>query len=162
MRIPSEVVKNLHLQIDTKRSNDGQVLNNDVILSTDDKKYTVGNELVLSETAPSFKILFTHPDGKSDQLVFKIHKVSERQFDGEVKVIYTAANFNFDGTFDADLEDVENFAVKFTIDSPALKLNKVVAEAHNKPGAKGAKRIQFSATSESKNLLSGRQVLKSL
>lgn len=71
------------------------------------------------------------------------------------QVVYNPANFAFDGSIEADLEDIEDFSVRLTADSPYLKLNKWEVQANNKAGAKGAKRIQFSASSEGKNTLSG-------
>lgn len=153
--LPTETVKNVRLQVNTKRSEDGSVVDSDVILTADDKKYKLDSNFVLSETTPSVKVILTHPNGKSDQFYGKLNKVSDRRFDAELKVTYTPADFSFDTTIDANLEDVENFAVKFTLDSPKLKLNKIVAEAHNKGTVKGAKRIQFSAKSDNKNVLSG-------
>lgn len=153
--LPTEKVKNIRLQVNTKRSDDGSVVDSDVILTADDRKYTLDSNVVLSENTPSVKVTLIHPNGKTDQFFGKLNKISDRRFDGELKIIYTPADFSFDTTVDANLEDIENFAVKVTLDSPKLKLNKIIADAHNKGTVKGAKRIQFSAKADNKNIVSG-------
>lgn len=111
--------------------------------------------MILSESSPSFKVLLKYPSGKEDQLYAKVHKITDKKFDAEVKVVYQANDFAFDGKIDADLTDIEDFSLKVNVDSPFLKLNKVEFEAFNKGPVKGSKRIQFSASSEGKNILSG-------
>lgn len=155
LNLPSEQIKNIRLQVNTKRSNDGNTIESDATLTADDKKYSVSSNFVLGENNPAASVILTHPDGKKDEFSGKINKVSDKHFDAELKIIYASADFTFDSSIDANLEDIENFAVKLTIDSPKLKLNKIIAEAHNKGTVKGARRIQFNAKSNNKNLISG-------
>lgn len=143
------------MQVQAKRSQDGNTVDSDVTLTADDKKYSLDSNFVFAENTPSAKVLLTYPSGKVDEFYGKLNKLSDKHFDAELKLVHTPAEFSFDSTIDANLEDIENFAVKVTLDSPKLKLNKIVAEAHNKGGVKGARRIQFSAKSENKNLVSG-------
>lgn len=155
LALPTDNVKNVRLQFNTKRSDDGSVVDSDLVLIADDKKYTLDSNFVLSETTPSVKVVLTHPNGKTDQFYGKLNKITDKRFDGELKIVYTPADFSFDSTVDANLEDIENFSVKITLDAPKLKLNKIVADAHNKGTVKGAKRIQFSAKTDNKNIVSG-------
>lgn len=65
LELPTEHVKNIQLQVKTKRSEDGNTVDSGVALIVDDKKYSLDSTFVFS--APSIKITFTHPDGKSDE-----------------------------------------------------------------------------------------------
>lgn len=152
---PNENAKNVQVQLNSKKSPETDKINNELIATSDGKKYVLTNELVLSESAPSLKVLLKYPTGKEDQLYAKVHKITDKKFDAEVKVVYHPKDFEFDGKIDADLEDIEDFSLKVTVDSPFLKLHKTEFEAFNKGPVKGNKRIQFSASSEGKNILSG-------
>lgn len=155
LALPSQQIKNIGVQVSTKRSEDGNAIDSDLILTADGKKYSLNSNFVLGESNPSARVVLIHPDGRKDEFSGKLNKASDKRFDAELKVLYTPADFSFDSSIDANLEDIENFAVKITLDSPKLKLNKIVAEAYNKGTVKGARRIQFSAKSDNKNLLSG-------
>lgn len=155
LALPTEQVKNIGVQVSTKRSQDGNSIDSDLTLTADDKKYSLSSNFVLGENTPSARVVLIHPDGRKDEFLGKLNKISDRHFDAELKVIYTPAEFLFDTTIDANLEDIENFAVKVSLNSPKLKLYKVVAEAYNKGTVKGARRIQFSAKSDNTNLVSG-------
>lgn len=155
LETPNENAKNIQVQLNSKKSPENNKINNELVAITDGKKYVLTNELILLESSPSFNVLLKYPSGKEDQLYGKIHKITDKKFDAELKIVYHPQDFAFDGKIDADLESIEDFSVKVSVDSPYLKLNKVEAEAFNKGPVKGGKRIQFSATSEGKNILSG-------
>lgn len=83
---PSEKAKNVDIKLETKRSVEGDAVNNRAVVAVDGKTYTVVNEIVFSQVSPVFKALVTFPDGKVDELSFKANKISDKVFDGSLKV----------------------------------------------------------------------------
>lgn len=78
--------QNNRLQINIKKTPDDKVINGEVILTANNKKYTLSNELVLSELAPAVHVKLILPDGKVDSISAKINKLGEHHYGGELKV----------------------------------------------------------------------------
>lgn len=108
----------------------------------------------MSEISPSLDVKISYPDGKHSRIYARITKNTNVEYTGEVK-IDSINDFSLDASGEATLESVDNFHILINVHSDKLKLEKIKLEAFNKP-AKGGKRIQFSAKSGDKNLLSGR------
>ncbi|KAK5638057.1 hypothetical protein RI129_012352 [Pyrocoelia pectoralis] len=136
LKLDSPETPGTRLEIKSKESVDGKTLKNDVTLTTNQKKFTLANELVLSEIAPAFDIKLTYPSGKMSY-----------------------NDFELNSEWDANLENIDNFVVKFKIHSPPLKFENVNLQVSNKP-VKSGKKIQVTATSAGKNLLSGSTTYK--
>lgn len=63
-------------------------------------------------------------------------------------------DFYLTGDSEILFQSIENFYLISDIDSPKLKLNKVHVDVRSKSNA-GAKGIEFKATSDNKNIISG-------
>ncbi|KAK5647146.1 hypothetical protein RI129_002038 [Pyrocoelia pectoralis] len=159
LKLDSPETPGTRLEIKSKESVDGKTLKNDVTLTTNQKKFTLANELVLSEIAPAFDIKLTYPSGKSDHFAAKLHKISAQHISGDLKVTVSYNDFELNSEWDANLENIDNFVVKFKIHSPPLKFENVNLQVSNKP-VKSGKKIQVTATSAGKNLLSGSTTYK--
>ncbi|KAK4878786.1 hypothetical protein RN001_011292 [Aquatica leii] len=148
-----------HLEINSKETPDGKTINNEISLTVNNKKFVLTNELVLSDITPAFEVKLIYPNGKSDYFSTKLSKFSPQHIGGVLNIGVSHNNFALESDWDVNLENVDNFIVKVNVHSPALKLDHVKFEAQNKP-AKGGKRIQVSATSAGKNILSGSTTYK--
>ncbi|GLV37036.1 apolipophorin [Carabus blaptoides fortunei] len=146
-------VKHINLQLKNKKSGSGKHYHNEIILTADEKRYGLANELIISEISPSLDVNIKYPDGKNSRIYAKINKKGAQEYSGEVK-IDSINDFSLDASGEANLESIDNFHILINVHSEKLKLEKIRLEALNKP-AKGGKRIQFSAKSGDKNLLSG-------
>ena len=151
---PVEKFKTNRIQVHTKRNEDDTRYQSEVIYTTNGKTWTSNTDLFLSEITPSVEIKVTCPEGKLRHLLVKVTKLSDRQLGGQLKIVNQKNNFLLEGTLDANFESVDDFHLKITANSPALKIDKYVIEAHNKP-AKAGRRIQVTAKSGNKNILAG-------
>ncbi|KAF5283201.1 hypothetical protein FQA39_LY17393 [Lamprigera yunnana] len=147
------------LEIKNKKSPDGKILDNEIMLTTNGKKFILTNELVLSDISPAVNVKLVYPDGKSDYFSAKWNKFSAEHVGGALKIGVSNKDFVLESDWDANLESIENFVVKLNVHSLALKLDSVHVEALNKP-AKGGKRIYATVTSAGKNWISGSTTYK--
>jgi len=146
---------NNRLQVHTKRSEDNVKHESEVILTTNGQKWTANTDIILSEHLPSFDVQIKSPQGKLIQVAAKITKLNNHQLGGEIKVINQIEGFVLETAVDADVPSVDDFHIKVSAHCPALKLEKVVVDAQNKPTAKTGRRIQINAKSGNKNILQG-------
>ncbi|KAJ8954486.1 hypothetical protein NQ314_007092 [Rhamnusium bicolor] len=151
---PNEDYKNTKLVVLTKRSEDNNHVTSSVQVNSDGKVWNLDSEFLASELSPLVNIKVKCPEGKLSQFYIKGNKVSDKEFSGEVKVVYEKQNFLLEGNVDANIDNIEQFYIKANINSPTLKLNKISFEAHNKPGKTG-RRIIITIKSAGNNLLSG-------
>ncbi|KAB0791517.1 hypothetical protein PPYR_03317 [Photinus pyralis] len=160
LKLDSPDAPGTRLEIKSRESPDGKTLKNDITLTANKKKFSLVNELVLSEIAPAFDIKLTYPSGKSDHFAAKFNKISPQHVSGELKVAVSYNNFELTSDWDANLDNIDNFVVKLKVHSPPLKLDNVNLLVSNKPGGKAGKKIQVTATSAGKNLLTGTTTYK--
>lgn len=64
-------------------------------------------------------------------------------------------DFYFTGNGETLFQSIENFYFTIDVDSPKLKLNNVHADVRSKNSATGAKGIEFKASANNKNIISG-------
>ncbi|XP_017768375.1 PREDICTED: apolipophorins [Nicrophorus vespilloides] len=151
---PFEHAKLTTIQQKITRSEDRKHAATHIVLTVDDKKYVIEESLDNTETSPGFLIQVTMPDGKTDKISVKINKPNPTKFGSEVIVALNQYDFTFDGTVDANIESIEDFALTVKLDSPKLKMDKIVLEAKNKHN-KAAKEIEIHATANGKNIIKG-------
>lgn len=71
-----------------------------------------------------------------------------------MKLIDEEKAFNFDGSINVNVENVDNLSVNGQVNSPSLNLNKIVFEGHNK-GTSNDRKIQILVKTAGKNYISG-------
>lgn len=150
LNAPHAEIKNIQLQMQGKEI--GQKSSSHVEVTYDAKTFRLDSEVDLSEKTPSVSLKLKQPDGKPAEIYGKVKKYNEKEFVGDVKV--NLPEFSLVGAIDSYIESVDDFKIKANVDSPNLNLDKVVVEAVNK-GGKGEKKIEFTAKSNDKNLISG-------
>lgn len=136
-----------------QRSDDNKNLNTDITLSTNGKKYTLTNDVTISETNPAFDLKVTYPENKISRISAKFNRISPEQFNGDINIA-NIKDFSLEASGEANLESVENFLIKIKVNSEKLQWKNVNIEILNKP-TKSGNRVQFSAKSGATNLLSG-------
>ncbi|XP_044727273.1 apolipophorins isoform X2 [Chrysoperla carnea] len=156
---PVEKARNVDLSINLKRSSDNKNLHTDISLSSNGKKYGLVNDVLVSETSPSFDLKLTYPENQNSQVFAKFNRVNDQRFSGELNIL-NIKDFSLESSGEANLESVENFHIKLNVNSKKMNLENVKVEILNKP-TKSGKRLQFSAKSGNTNLLSGSTSLES-
>lgn len=93
------------------------------------------------------------PNNKHSQIKLLSNRVGDRKYKSNVKIIDV---WGLDLSLDADVEyqSIESFNVVLDIDSASLKIKKVHVDVATKTEG-GSKVIQFRATEEGKELVSG-------
>ncbi|CAG9770462.1 unnamed protein product [Ceutorhynchus assimilis] len=153
MQTPIEGYKSSQMTVNTKRVKENHAVS-DVVLVVDGKTWKTNSELIISDISPLIDFKLTTPEGKVKQLYFKANKISNRQFDGAVKLIDEQNDFIYESSGAVNVEDVENLIVKGQVNSPKLNLDKIEYEAHNK-GGNGDRKMQVSVKTAGKNYISG-------
>lgn len=150
---PFEGYRNTKLTVQTKRSTDEKHITSNLQIASDGRQFSLDTELLLSDISPLISLKLKKFDGKSVQFYLKSNKVSDTEFDGQIKIT-VEPSFLFEGNWNANIDNIQDFFFKANLNSPALKLNKIYLEAQNKPG-KGERKIQITVKSAGKNLLTG-------
>lgn len=122
-------------------------------VSADDKRYELTSQIGTSDTNPSVKLSLTHPSGEPIRIGASFNRLGERKFKGHVELA-NVGTVNLDAKTEVSAATLENFSATLDVDAPRLRLKKVHAEVRAKPGSAG-KGVEFSATSEGKNIISG-------
>lgn len=154
LETPFENYRHNKITVQTKGSPDERHITSNVQVTSDGKQSSLDTELQLSEISPLVKLNLKRFDGKTIELHLKSNRVSDAEFDGAIKINFEVFNFLFEGNWNANIDNIQNFFLKANLNSPALKLNKVYLEAQNKPG-KGDRKIQITIKTAGKNWLSG-------
>lgn len=152
LQTPFENAKSVDFGYKRTRSEDNKI---DIAahVAADDKRYELITQLDASDAHPAVKITVTHPGGEPIRIGAAFNRLGERKFNGHIEL----ANFgpvNVDARTDVSATSFDTFAATIDVDAPRLRLKKVHAEARAKPGSAG-KGIEFSATTEGKNIISG-------
>lgn len=153
--LPLEKPKIIDFQVDHKSEN-GKSRKTDVVVTVDGVKYTQTSEIDLDET-PGIHLVFTCPTGKTE-LLTKFKKLGENEYSGEYKLITPKGFVTADGR--VKLDSVDDFVLNVNFDSDKLKYRKIHAEIANKPSTPDGRAIFITVTSDGKNLVTGRCVLK--
>lgn len=121
--------------------------------AADDKRYELTSQISTSDVRPSVKIILSHPGGEPIRVGASFNRLGERKFNGHIELANIGA-VNLDAKTEVSAATIESFSSTFDVDAPRLRLNKIHAEVRAKPGS-GGKGVEFSATSEGKNIISG-------
>lgn len=151
LETPFEHAKKIDLTFKATKANE-QNYNTNAQIIVDDKKYGVTTAFVLSDSTPSADVNIFYPTNNV-RVYGSFNRLGDRKFNGNV-IIKNFYDFNVDATGEASYQSVENFYLKLDVDAPKIKLNKVHVDVHSKQGS-GGKGVEFLATSNSKNILSG-------
>ncbi|XP_023030403.2 retinoid- and fatty-acid binding glycoprotein apolipophorin [Leptinotarsa decemlineata] len=151
---PYDGYKKTIINVDTKTSDDHKHVTSQTTVNHDGKLWTLDSEIRASDISPLIDIKVKDPEGKKVQYYLKVDKHADRESKGESKFLCERSDFLFEQNWDVNVNNIENFFIKWYGNSPNYHLNKVLFEAQNKPGKTG-KRIQFTITSAGKNIVSG-------
>uniref|UniRef100_W4VRP6 Putative apolipophorin n=1 Tax=Corethrella appendiculata TaxID=1370023 RepID=W4VRP6_9DIPT len=143
--------KNVDFTFKNAKTNENTYTTNSKLVS-DDKSYGFNSVLVVSDTQPSIDITMQYPS-KNVQMYGAYNRLGDRKFKCELKLL-NFGDFDFDGKLETGYKSFDTFYIKSDIDSVKLKLDKVHFEINPKVGSHG-KGIEFKATSNDKNVLSG-------
>ncbi|KAL1502570.1 hypothetical protein ABEB36_007695 [Hypothenemus hampei] len=154
LQTPFEGYKNNRLTVQTKRSKDYKEVDASLDLDLDGKNWKAQSELGLNELAPIINVKLTNPEGKLTQFFVKGNSISIRNFGGELKLVNEEKSFLLDSSLTVNLENPQNLIVKGQVNSPSLKLNKIIFDLHNKDTSNDHK-LQVNVKSGGKNLISG-------
>lgn len=151
---PFEKYQITKIHLESQRSSDQKHVTGKLEVDTDGQKLSLDSELQLSEISPLVNVKFKSFDGKTSQIYFKVNTISEKEFNGELKLNCEPSDFLFEGTLNTNFDNIQNFFIKANVNSPTLKINKISFEAQHKPG-KGDKKIQITIKQADKNLVTG-------
>lgn len=151
LETPFEHAKKVDLTFKATKANE-QNYNTNTQIIVDDKKYGFTTAFVLSDSTPSADVNLFYPSNNV-RLYGSFNRLGDKKYNGNV-IIKNFYDFNVDATGEASYQSVENFYLKLDVDAPKIKLNKVHVDVHSKQGS-GGKGVEFLATSNSKNVLSG-------
>lgn len=151
---PFEKYQKTKFHLQSQRSPDQKHITGKLQVDTDGKKLALDSELQLSDISPLVDLKFKSFDGKSSQIYFKANTITEKEFNGELKLSCEPADFLFESNLNANFDNIQNFFLKAAVNSPTLKINKISIEAQNKPG-KGDRKIQITVKQADKNLVTG-------
>lgn len=149
---PYEKAKNLDFTFKVNKKEEN-AYDTEVEVAVDGSKYKLINAVVFSRVNPSIHIDLYYPNDGHSQLYAAVNRIGDRKF----KLSLRFENINgFNLVSDAELtyQSLENFAVIIDLDSAALKANKLHLDVHTKQSGNN-RGIEFSATKENKNILSG-------
>lgn len=120
-------------------------------MRADDKKYALVSHTSFTNINPKIDVLLTYPNHPDVKFFFEIHNLGDNKYDAKFN-LENFGDFNFVSSAEGSFQSVENYNLVFDIDSPKLEINKVHVELKSKKGGKG---IEFKATGNGKNIVSG-------
>lgn len=154
LETPFENYRKSKFSVDTKRSPDQTSVTSDIQINVDGRQLSLATELQLLQTRSLIDLKLKTFEGKTTQIYLKNNIISDKTFDGEIKLSCETTDFLFEGNWNVNIDDVKDFLLKVNLNSPNLKINKIYVEAQNKPG-KGDRKILITVKSAGKNLLTG-------
>ncbi|XP_040158471.1 apolipophorins [Anopheles arabiensis] len=146
-----ENVRSVDLTFKHAKSSDS-AYNTKLQLTADDKKFSVENAVVVSETNPSVDFTLGYP-GKTVKVSGSYKALGHSAFKADAKV-QNLANFDMEANVEANFDSYQTFYVKLYGDAPMLNTNKFSVEVNAKPGSNG-KGVNFRASEGGKDILSG-------
>lgn len=132
---------------------DENTYSTEVALNIDDRKYKLSNVVVTSQLSPSFTLDVYYPQDKHSQISVVVSRIADRKYKLSVRLV-NINNFQLTGDVELSFQSVENFGLVVDLDSAALKANKFHLDIHSKQNGNN-KGIEFSATEQNKNIISG-------
>lgn len=152
VRTPYEQAKSLELYINAEKKGDNEYAYV-VELTVDGKKWKIEESIVLSKHSPSLIINMYYPQNQHTEISVVVSRLSERKHKGSLRIL-NLNGFSLTGDAEVNFQNLENFSLLIDVDSAALKANKVHVEVTTKQNA-GTKSVEFRATEQSKNIVSG-------
>lgn len=149
---PYEKAKNLDFTIKTAKKEEN-AFDTEIELAVDGRKYKLINAAVFSRVTPSIKIELFYPNDGHSQLYASLSRIGDRKF--KLSLRFDNINgFNMIGDGELSYQSLDNFAIIIDLDSAAFKANKFHLDLHTKQNGNN-RGIEFSASNDSKNILSG-------
>lgn len=152
VRTPYEQAKSLELYINAEKKGDSEY-SSVIEVTVDGKKWKIEESIVLSKNSPSLVINLYYPPNHHSEISFVVSRLSDRKHKGSVRIL-NINGFSLTGDAEVNFQNIENFSLLIDVDSAALKANKLHVEVATKQNA-GAKSVEFRASEEAKNIISG-------
>lgn len=149
---PYEKLKNMDVSAKFEKKGE-ETYATDAELNIGSKKYRLTIAIVISRVNPSVNIDVYYPQDGHSQVSASVARTSDRKYKSSIRLI-NLNGFHFTGDAELSYQSLENFALIIDLDSQALKANKLHLEVHTKQNGNN-KGIDFSATEQSKNIISG-------
>lgn len=148
----AENLKKLDLSLKTKNpSPDTYVVL--VAVDADGRVYKSQSTVVYSEANPLIDVSYTAPNTPTSRLYVKGVKLSENQAKVEVKIV-NIRDLSLDAVSEATLQK-DNIILKVVANSEKLGLKNYKVDVATKDANNNGKRLEFQATNDNKNVLSG-------
>ncbi|CAH2060387.1 unnamed protein product, partial [Iphiclides podalirius] len=148
----ADKLKRLEIQIDSKNSAPN-TYSNMLTIQADDRVYKTEGVVVYSRIQPLFDLKYTSPSSpKSSRLYLKGESISASNGKFELK-LENIKDIDFDGSFEGNVQK-ENINLKAQANSGYFGLKDYKMDISSKDAGNG-KRLEFHATNDNKNLLSG-------
>ena len=122
-------------------------------VNIDEKQYKETMVFVLSDRTPSIDIVYNvhgYPEAKFNAA---LNRLADQKLQGKL-LMENFGDFSFVGTGEIHYGSIETFYLTLNMDSDKLKLNKINIQIRTKPSS-GGKGIEFTATTDNKNIVSG-------
>ncbi|XP_044764136.1 apolipophorins-like [Coccinella septempunctata] len=157
--LPIENHKSNKIIVDTKH-NEVKDISSQVQLITDGQKYLLNTELSLNRQTPSVSLKLVKPDGKISELTANLNRQNESRLLANLKVLCGCSDFLLEGGLDVNSENLDNFYVQVTANSPKLNINDILVKIGNAAGNDG-QGLNILVTSAGKNVVSGSATVSS-
>lgn len=152
VRTPYEQAKSLELYLNAEKKGENEY-SSVIELTVDGKKWKIEESVVLSKHSPSLVVNVFYPPNQQSEISFVINRLSDRKHKGSLRIL-NVNGFSLTGDAEVNFQNIENFSLLVDVDSAALKANKVHVEVLTKQNG-GAKSVEFRASEEAKNIVSG-------
>lgn len=149
---PYEKLKNMDVSVKLEKKGE-ETYATDAELNISSKKYKITNAIVVSRLNPSINIDVYYPEDGHSQVSVSLARTSDRKYKSSIRLV-NLNGFHLSGDAELLYQSLENFALIIDLDSQALKANKIHVEVHTKQNGNN-KGIEFSATEQNKNIISG-------
>lgn len=149
---PYEKLKNMDISLKLEKKGE-ETYATEAELSIDSKKYKLTNAIVVSRVNPSINIDVYYPQDGHSQVSASLTRTSDRKYKSSIRLV-NLNDFHLIGDAELSYQSLENFVLIIDLDSQAIKANKLHVEVHTKQNG-NSKGIEFSATSNAVNIISG-------
>lgn len=120
-------------------------------MNADDKKYALVSHTSYTTVNPKVDIVLTYPNQPDVKFFFETHNLGDSKYNAKLN-LENFGDFNFISSAEGSFQSLENYHLTLDVNSPKIQINKVHVELNSKKGGKG---IEFKATENGKNVISG-------
>ncbi len=120
-------------------------------MKADDKRYALVSQTSFTTVNPKVDVILTYPNYPDVKFFFELQNIGDSKYNAKLNM-ENFGDFNFISAAEGSFHSVENYNLVLDVDSPKIEINKVHVELNSKKGGKG---IEFKATEDGKNIVSG-------